>query len=61
MHDPPRPEVAETIQAFRQAGVRLVMITGDYGLTAEALARRIGMLERDNPLILTGYGAKRAE
>ena len=34
MMDPPRPEVAEAMQAFRQASVRLVMITGDYGLTA---------------------------
>ena len=35
MMDPPRPEVAEAMQAFRKASVRMVMITGDYGLTAE--------------------------
>jgi P-type Ca2+ transporter type 2C len=54
MMDPPRPEVAEAIQSCRQAGVRWVMITGDYGLTADSLARRIGMLATHNPRILTG-------
>ena len=54
MQDPPRPEVAQAMRVFRQAGVRIVMITGDYGLTAESLARRVGMLVTPNPLILTG-------
>jgi Ca2+-transporting ATPase len=54
MMDPPRPEVAEAVSTCRKAGVRMVMITGDYGLTAESLARRIGMLATPNPLILTG-------
>jgi Ca2+-transporting ATPase len=54
MMDPPRPEVTEAISSFRKAGVRMVMITGDYGLTAESLARRIGMLTTPNPIILTG-------
>jgi Ca2+-transporting ATPase len=54
MMDPPRPEVAEAVSTCRKAGVRMVMITGDYGLTAESLARRIGMLTTSNPLILTG-------
>ena len=54
MMDPPRPEVEEAMQAFRQASVRMVMITGDYGLTAESLARRIGLIEKSDPLIMTG-------
>jgi magnesium-transporting ATPase (P-type) len=54
MMDPPRPEVTEAVSTCRKAGVRMVMITGDYGLTAESLARRIGMLTTSNPLILTG-------
>lgn len=54
MMDPPRPEVAETIQRCRQGGIRMLMITGDYGLTAESVARRIGMLSSAQPRILTG-------
>ncbi len=54
MMDPPRPEVEHAVQICRQAGIRIIMITGDYGLTAESLARRVGMLESKNPRIVTG-------
>jgi Ca2+-transporting ATPase len=54
MMDPPRPEVSSAVKILQQAGIRLVMITGDYGLTAESLARRIGMLTTPTPLIITG-------
>ena len=54
MMDPPRPEVAQAVETLHSAGIRMVMITGDYGLTAESLARRIGLLRTPNPLILTG-------
>ncbi len=54
MMDPPRPEVEAAIKSCRLAGIRIVMITGDYGLTAESLARRVGMLNTSNPRIITG-------
>lgn len=54
MMDPPRPEVAKAMQVFRSAGIRMVMVTGDYGLTAESVARRVGMLSGSSPRILTG-------
>jgi magnesium-transporting ATPase (P-type) len=54
MMDPARPEVAGAIERFRNASVRMIMITGDYGLTAESVARRIGMVTGPQPLILTG-------
>jgi Ca2+-transporting ATPase len=54
MMDPPRPEVEQAVKVCRQAGIRIVMITGDYGLTAESLARRVGMVTTVNPLIVTG-------
>jgi P-type Ca2+ transporter type 2C len=38
--DPPRPAVAEAVATCRGAGIRILMITGDYGLTAESIARR---------------------
>ncbi len=54
MMDPPRPEVEAAIKTCRQAGIRIIMITGDYGLTAESLARRVGMLSAPNARIVTG-------
>jgi len=44
MQDPPRPEVADAVDKCRRAGIRIIMITGDYGLTAESIARRVGMV-----------------
>jgi P-type Ca2+ transporter type 2C len=43
LFDPPRPEVAAAVQKCHLAGIRIIMITGDYGLTAESIARRIGI------------------
>jgi Ca2+-transporting ATPase len=44
--DPPRPEVAGAIAQAQGAGIRVVMITGDNGLTAQAVARELGIGER---------------
>jgi magnesium-transporting ATPase (P-type) len=54
MMDPPRPEVAEAVQQCHSAGIRIIMITGDYGLTAESIARRIGILRTPQPKVITG-------
>lgn len=54
MMDPPRPEVEAAVQICRAASIRIIMITGDYGLTALSLAKRVGILTTRNPRILTG-------
>ncbi len=54
MMDPHRPEVPPAIENCRSAGIRLIMVPGDYGGTALAVAQEIGMrLDRRFPL-LTG-------
>lgn len=54
MMDPPRPEVTTAVEECNHAGIRVIMITGDYGLTAESIARRIGIVQSDQPRIVTG-------
>jgi Ca2+-transporting ATPase len=44
MIDPPRPEAKAAIERCRQAGIRPMMITGDHPVTAEAIARELGLL-----------------
>ncbi|MFY8149608.1 MAG: cation-translocating P-type ATPase [Prochlorococcaceae cyanobacterium] len=45
LYDPPRPEVPDAIRRCRDAGIKVTMVTGDYGLTAQAIALQIGLLE----------------
>jgi Ca2+-transporting ATPase len=55
MFDPPRPEVREAIAQCHSAGIKVTMVTGDYGLTAEAIARQIGLVN-DQVRVVTGEG-----
>jgi len=52
MIDPPRPEAKAAIQTCEQAGIKAVMITGDHPLTAQAVARELGLLK--NGRVVTG-------
>jgi magnesium-transporting ATPase (P-type) len=56
MFDPPRPEVPEAIDRCHQAGIKVTMVTGDYGLTAEAIARNIGLVVGERVRVVTGEG-----
>ena len=54
MADPPRPEVADAVKLCHRAKIRIIMITGDYGLTAESIAKRIGIVEGEHPRVVSG-------
>ena len=54
MKDPPRPEVAEAVKLAKQAGIRVMIITGDYGPTAEAIAEEVGIVAPNKCKIIRG-------
>jgi magnesium-transporting ATPase (P-type) len=53
MIDPARPEVADAIALCHRAGIQVTMITGDYGVTAAAIAQKIGLVN-GKPEVITG-------
>jgi magnesium-transporting ATPase (P-type) len=53
MLDPPRPGVREAVAGCRSAGIRVVMITGDHAITAEAIGREVGLGD-DDVGVMTG-------
>ena len=53
MIDPPREEAVDAVQTARQAGIRTVMITGDHKVTAVAIAKKLGIFQKDD-LAVTG-------
>ncbi|HFU6795566.1 TPA: cation-translocating P-type ATPase, partial [Streptococcus agalactiae] len=48
MSDPPREGVREAIDKCHAASIRIIMVTGDYGLTALSIAKNIGIIRNDN-------------
>ncbi len=51
--DPPRREVADAVARCRHAGIRIIVVTGDHGLTATAVAREVGIVSGE-PTVVTG-------
>jgi calcium-translocating P-type ATPase len=52
--DPPRPEVPAAVRRCREAGIRIIMITGDHPHTALAVAREIGLVGSASARLLSG-------
>ncbi|HAA26995.1 MAG TPA: carbonate dehydratase [Cyanobacteria bacterium UBA8553] len=59
MIDPPRESAIKAVQACQEAGIQVKMITGDHAVTAQAIARRMGM--NKNGAVLAFTGAELAE
>ena len=54
LRDPPRPKTEAAVHHAKSAGVKVIMITGDHELTAEAIARRVGILPDSGHVAVTG-------
>ncbi len=54
MRDPPRMEVKDAVLKAKQAGIKTVIITGDYGPTAEVIAQEVGIVEKGSCQIIRG-------
>jgi magnesium-transporting ATPase (P-type) len=54
MRDPPRAEVKEAVLKAQQAGIKIVIITGDYGPTAEAIAKEVQIAAKDFCQVIRG-------
>jgi magnesium-transporting ATPase (P-type) len=57
--DPPRPDVPTAIRRCRDAGIKVIMVTGDHPQTASAIARDIGLVAGERPRVLTGDELRR--
>ena len=54
MRDPPRAEVKDAVEKAKQAGIKTVIITGDYGPTAQSIAQDVGIVEKDFAQVIRG-------
>ena len=54
LEDPPRPEVPEAIARCEEAGIRIIMVTGDHPRTGLAIARQIGLVRTEQPMVISG-------
>jgi sodium/potassium-transporting ATPase subunit alpha len=54
LEDPPRAEVPDAIARCATAGIRIIMVTGDHPHTALAIARQIGLVKSEQPVVISG-------
>ncbi|MDI6748489.1 MAG: cation-transporting P-type ATPase [Rhodocyclaceae bacterium] len=61
LEDPPRPDVHEAVTRCHEAGIRVIMVTGDHPQTAVALAREVDVVRTPAPLVITGEQVRRMD
>lgn len=54
LEDPPRPDVHAAVERCHQAGLRVIMVTGDHPRTAVAMAREVSIVRGPNPTVING-------
>jgi sodium/potassium-transporting ATPase subunit alpha len=54
LEDPPRREVPDAIRKCNEAGIKVIMVTGDHPRTATAIAREIGLVRSQDPVVIGG-------
>jgi len=54
MIDPPREGIKEAVKKCHDAGIKVMLITGDHAITAKAVAQKVGLFQKGN-LVLTGH------
>lgn len=54
LEDPPHPEVPAAIRRCGEAGIKVIMVTGDHPRTAVAIAREIGLVQSPKPTVVSG-------
>ncbi len=59
LFDPPRPMIEAAVSEARNAGIRVIMVTGDHELTAEAIAKRTGIVTSPEHVLVSGYELSR--
>ena len=54
LFDPPRPKVEAAVQEAKNAGIRVIMMTGDHELTAYSIAKKVGIIALEDQKVFTG-------
>ncbi len=58
MQDPPRVEVPKAVKLCQEAGIKIVVISGDQATTVENIARQVGIVKSKTPMMITGSELK---